>query len=97
MTRRDALLAVPAVATLAALAPADPPDLRAVHKWTARGCERCRMYDLRPNDVFWLEDVGVMRAEGMPFRRPEDDRWTIVATSPGVDGEPWVPNAPPPA
>ena len=55
------------------------PSLRAVHRfdYAADKWVRCRMYELKAGDVFWLEEVGVLLAHGNP--EMTDGVWSVNA------------------
>lgn len=79
MRRRGFLgTAIGIIAGLVCGGPEAPRPLRAVHRWDGGGWVRCRMFDLRQGDVFWLEDVGVFRAAVDPTRQP-DGVWGVDA------------------
>jgi len=85
MTRREALSACVGAAAVAATGAvgATEPALNRVwrYDYTADSWTRCRMYELRKGDVFRIEDLGVFRANGEPYKAE------------AVGGSPWGINA----
>lgn len=72
--------AVASLATAAAVAFYEPPSLETI--WRKNGAEwkRCRMFDLRPGDVFRMTGSsanGTITATQKPFL-DEDGVWTIM-------------------